>query len=264
MRIREGVIIAAGLGKRLGLGIPKAIVRVAGSPLLSWALWTFKKLEVKKAFVVVGYKAHKVKSLFSNKKDTHSLDVEFIYNPNYRGGNGLSVLMAEGYVGNRFLLSMVDHIFNPRSLRGLPLIAEGDLVIGVDSRPRLVNPEEATKVRLNGRKVVAVGKEIWPYDAVDCGIFACTPAIFSAISEALEMGLEEWNDAKQILANRGRVTSYDIKGAFWLDVDFPADLKRARRLVRKMLGMLPVPKEVSVKEPLEELIEEPVEELEKI
>jgi len=253
MRIKEGVIIAAGLGKRLGLGIPKALARVAGAPLLSWALWTFKKLRIKKAFIVVGYKAHKIRSLFSHRKNTHGLDVEFIYNPHYRNGNGLSVLRAEGYVGEKFLLSVVDHIFDPRSLRGLPYIDNGDLVIAVDSKPRLIDPREATKVRLVGRKIVAIGKEIWPYDAVDCGIFACTSAIFTAIAEAVDQGMEEWNDAKQILAERERVTSYDIKGSFWLDVDVSTDLKRARRLVRRLLDIIPIPKYIAVEEPIEEV-----------
>ncbi len=253
MRIKEGVIIAAGLGKRLGLGIPKALVRVAGTPLLSWTLWTFKKLGIRKAFVVIGYKAHKIMSFFSHHRSTHGVDVEFIYNPYYKRGNGLSVLKAEDYVSNRFLLSVVDHIFDPRSLKDLPNVDGGDLVIAVDSKPKHIDPQEATKVRLVGRRVVAIGKRIWPYNAVDCGIFACTSAIFPAIAEAIELGLEEWNDAKQILAERKKVISLDIKGSFWLDVDVPADLKRARRLVRRPIGVIPVPKYATIEEPVEEM-----------
>jgi len=48
--------------------------------------------------------------------------------------------------------------------------------------------------------------------------------------------LEEWNDAKQILAERGEALAYDIRGAFWLDVDTPGDLERAERLVKKRFG----------------------------
>ncbi len=253
MKIKEGVIIAAGLGKRLGLGIPKALVRVAGAPLLSWTLWTFKKLGIKKAFIVVGYKAHKIKSLFSHPKNAHGLDVEFIYNPYFRNGNGFSVLRAEGYVDGKFLLSVVDHIFDPRSLRGLLHSYGSDLVIAVDSKPKHIDPREATKVRLVGKRVLEIGKEIWPYDAVDCGIFACTSAIFPVVAEAIELGMEEWNDAKQILANKKRVTSYDIKGSFWLDVDVPSDLKRARNLVRRVLGTIPIPKYVETESSIEEI-----------
>ncbi len=75
-----------------------------------------------------------------------------------------------------------------------------------------------------------------PFDAVDCGIFVCTPAVFPAIEEAASQGKEEWNDAKQILAERGRALAYDLRGAFWLDVDTPEDLERAERLVPQHLG----------------------------
>ena len=234
--VEEGVVISAGLGKRLGMGLPKALVEVAGAPLLARVFWTFKKLGLKRAVVVVGFKADEVRRRFSSPDLTFGLDVEFVLNPRYEGGNGLSVLCAKGHVGERFVLSMVDHIFDPEALKGMLEVEGGDIVIAVDSKPQIIDPEEATKVRLDGNKVVAIGKEVRPFDAVDCGIFACTPAVFPAIEEAASQGKEEWNDAKQILAERGRALAYDLRGAFWLDVDTPEDLERAERLVPQHLG----------------------------
>ncbi|RKY66869.1 MAG: hypothetical protein DRQ08_01705 [Candidatus Latescibacterota bacterium] len=235
MRITEGVIIAAGLGKRLGMGIPKALVEVAGAPLLSRVLWTFRQLGLTRAVVVVGHRAEEVRARFSHPARTFGLDLEFVYNPRYEGGNGLSVLCAKDRVGERFVLSMVDHIFDPEVLKGMLDVEEGDIVIAVDSKPQLVDHREATKVRIERGRVVAIGKGVYPFDAVDCGIFVCTSAIFPAI-ERMSKDLEEWNDAKQILAERGAALAYDIRGAFWLDVDTPEDLERAERLVKERFG----------------------------
>ena len=247
--VEEGVVIAAGLGKRLGLGLPKALVEVAGVPLLGRVLWTFGRLGVKRAVVVTGFKAEEVEGKFSDPALTFGLKVEFVRNPRYKGGNGLSVLCAKGRVGDRFLLSMVDHIFDPEALRGMveANLEGADILIAVDSSPKIVDPEEATRVRLEGnsgegkrvRRVEAIGKGIAPFDAVDCGIFVCTPGIFPAIEEAASKGLEEWNDAKQVLAHRGRALAYDIRGSFWLDVDTPEDLERAERLIPQHLGRGP-------------------------
>jgi len=38
------------------------------------------------------------------------------------------------------------------------------------------------------------------------------------------------------LAERGEALAYDIRGAFWLDVDTPEDLERAERLVKERFG----------------------------
>ena len=89
------------------------------------------------------------------------LDLEFVYNPCYEGGNGLSVLCAKDRVGERFVLSMVDHIFDPEALKGMLEVEEGKIVIAVASKPQLVDHHEATKVRIEKGKVVAIGKNIY-------------------------------------------------------------------------------------------------------
>ena len=50
----KAVICAAGKGERLGLGIPKALVKVGGRPIIDWQLDALDGYEVT---VVAGYKA---------------------------------------------------------------------------------------------------------------------------------------------------------------------------------------------------------------
>jgi len=142
------------------MGVPKALVEVAGASLLSRTLWTFLRLGLTRA-VVVGHRAEEVRARFSHPARTFGLDLEFVYNPRYEGGNGLSVLCAKDRVGERFVLSMVDHIFDPEALKGMLEVEEGKIVIAVDSKPQLVDHHEATKVRIEKGKVVAIGKNIY-------------------------------------------------------------------------------------------------------
>ena len=53
----KAIICAAGIGERLGLGIPKALVQVGGRPIIDWQLEALKDYEVT---VVAGFKAMEI------------------------------------------------------------------------------------------------------------------------------------------------------------------------------------------------------------
>ena len=52
---RTIIINAAGIGSRLGMNIPKTLVKINGKPLIYWILNALKK--EKNIRIVVGYKA---------------------------------------------------------------------------------------------------------------------------------------------------------------------------------------------------------------
>ncbi|TCJ16907.1 di-myo-inositol-1,3'-phosphate-1'-phosphate synthase [Rubrobacter taiwanensis] len=216
-------VLAAGLGERLrACGCPKPLVRVAGLPLVERAVRTLRAGGVRgKTMVVVGHRGEEVAEFVRSRFP----DVEVLENPDYARGNGTSVLGAVPHLPERFVVAMVDHVHTPDSVRRL-IATPGDFVAAVDSRPSFADPGEATRVRLESGRVVALGKGLEPYDALDAGLFVCSRAALEPLGG--EPGPLSWNAIKRKwLASGGELAACDLAGAPWADVDTPEDIERA-------------------------------------
>ena len=108
------VICAAGLGSRLGMGVPKSLIEIGGKPLIHWQLDMLDQVEDVR--VVVGYQAESVIETVNAKRK----DVVFVYNHSYlETGTAHSLLLG------------AEHCFQ------LVLSLDGDL---------LVHPEDFNKL----------------------------------------------------------------------------------------------------------------------
>jgi choline kinase len=103
--------------------------------------------------------------------------------------------------------------------------ADRGVTLAVDRRTEdpLIDPEDATWVERDERGFIrAIGKTIEHYDAVDCGAFLCTPELAGAIRAAIAAGKAgSLSEGMQLLADNGRAATWEIGGAWWLDVDDP-------------------------------------------
>lgn len=217
-------VLAAGFGERMkDCGRPKPLVRVGGLTLLERTVRTLRAGGLEgPVVVVVGHRAEEV-ARFCEERE---LAVRVVENPDYPRGNGTSVLAAMDHLPERFVVSMVDHVHSPESVRRL-LAHRGEFVAAVDSRPLFADPAEATRVRLEDGEVVDFGKGLAPYDALDAGLFLCSRGVLRKLAGE-EDGPLSWNELKRRwLAQGGRIEAVDLDGAPWTDVDTPADIERA-------------------------------------
>lgn len=226
----KAVILAAGKGIRTNLRIPKPLIKIAGSSLLERTILTFTSLGIREIVIVVGYEAQKVKKYLKDKEVIQNCQITWVENLEFYRGNGVSILCAEDYLKERFLLSMVDHLYEARLFSGL-LSCQGDLVCVVDSEPRFADPEDATRVLIKESRIKEIGKGLASYNALDCGLFLCSKKIFPVLREVIEEGKEEWDDAKKRFAERFSAKIFDVCGGFWFDVDTPQEIARARKLL---------------------------------
>ena len=228
--VTQALIIAAGQGSRLECGTPKPLQRVLGVPLLARALFTFQRAGVIDVVVVVGHEAERVRSGMAQWSRA-GLTVHWVFNPDWREPNGVSVLAAEGELGGAFFLSMTDHLFQPHTVTALAQSgARGGINLAVDYQvDRVLNLDDATKVRVEDGRIGAIGKSLNEYDAIDTGVFLTSPSLFEAIRAARANGEASLSAGVQRLAENGRAWVTDIEGAMWQDVDTPADLAEARR-----------------------------------
>jgi len=189
--------------------------------------------------LVLGYDADYVRSLATSGAPA-GLTLHFHLNPDWRQENGRSVLQARVALAARpFALLMGDHLFEPRALERLARAPRrpGEVLLAVDRRttaPEIV--AEATKVRLSGARITAIGKAIAPFDALDTGMFVCDGALFTALTDACAEGNTTLSAGVARLAALGLVRGIDIGDARWCDIDTVADLTMAEALTSESVS----------------------------
>jgi 1L-myo-inositol 1-phosphate cytidylyltransferase len=157
-----------------------------------------------------------------------------ILNPDWQKQNGISVLCAADEVRAPFILTMGDHLFDPSILE---LIAEQsdcqELNLAVDRKIKTIfDLDDAMKVRTSDDRVIAIGKNIATYDAIDTGIFLCPNELFDYLRRAQKDGNCSLADGVRLMAEGGKVRALDIGDAWWQDVDTSAMRASAEEVLR--------------------------------
>ncbi len=235
----EAVIIAAGDGSRLSRYYsPKPLTPIFGLRLIERIILAGKRAGITDFKIVVGYKAARIKRELGDGT-RYGVRLTYIDNPDWEKGNGISVLSARGHVGDRFLLLMSDHLFDETILNKLKTVDSEDerciLCIDTNVQGDHFSLEDVTKVQLDGDRVKHIDKGLGRFNAIDTGIFLCTPAIFDALEESTRAGRYSLSAGNQILAERGLLKGLDVTGAFWVDVDDEAALEKARQVLIQQL-----------------------------
>jgi choline kinase len=240
-KVHHALIIAAGKGVRFGKithRYPKPLIEVAGVPLLYRTLLSAREAGIDHFTVVTGYKGKSLEDYLCNGIP-RGLSVKCLWNENWQRPNGLSVARAKGYLPERFVLLMADHLFEAQILRNLiaaPL-ASGHCRLAVDFHPeRISDLADATKVDVCDGRVIAIGKELTHYNAIDTGIFLCTEAIFEALETAISRGKETLSDGIREVACGQRMEAMDIGDLFWHDVDDEVSRLVGEERLLKLLG----------------------------
>jgi choline kinase len=230
--VSKAVILAAGNGDRFHNPTheSKLLQPLLGRPILLRTLEAAYDAGIRSATVVLGYQADRVRAL-AEAGAPRGMEVSFAVNPEWRLENGVSAQAAQASVGcDRFALLMGDHVFEPPVLqRMLRLdVAEGESLLAIDARPvsREV-ADEATKVRREGARIVAIGKDLVEYDALDTGVFVFSPVLFEALARARALGDTTLSGGVRELAGRGLMRGVEIGDATWCDIDTLSDLAAA-------------------------------------
>ena len=146
----------------------------------------------------------------------------------------IAVIGITGLTARLFYLQMVDHLFTEPVLpllSAVPFDAHTDGRVLVDRAPVDLDVDDATKVRLAGDRVTAIGKSVEPWDAIDAGCFVLTHRVFDALRAVPGHEPLTVSSAMRQLAASGALAATEFAGIGWIDVDTPADRDRAERRV---------------------------------
>lgn len=235
MKVHRGIILAAGRGERLvnGSGIPKPLVDVGGRTLIDRVLAAFEAGGLREAVVVAGYLGHMIRDALAGRQ---GIPVTVVQNDRWDRSNGVSVLRAASYIDRPCILSMADHLYDSSVIRALCAVpqydGEGYLAVD-DAVAGVFDIDDATKVRRSGDRILAIGKDLPRYDAIDTGVFRVGPTLVEALRRVYEKrGDCSLSDGVRELCRSGRMRAIPVTDNLWLDVDTPEALRYARTIWR--------------------------------
>ena len=234
-RIIDALILMAGSGSRLrpsGHTLPKPLIKIRGRPVFSYTIDALERAGIQTVHIVAGWNSDALlegmKPLIGSKMKLHA-----IHNPDWEKQNGISVLAAAPHLDSPFLLTMGDHLFDPAIVDLAIRNADSNsLNLAVDRKLDAVfDLADAMKVKTKGDLIVAIGKQLEDYNAIDTGLFVCSPEIFKYLEEAKNDGDCSLADGVRAMAADEKVRAIDIGGAWWQDIDTPQMLAQAEKIL---------------------------------
>jgi choline kinase len=207
------------------------LVQFQGRPILEHIMRRAQQAWIDEFVIVLGYRGDLIRN-WVERHWTGRARITLVENPDYHKSNGVSALKARNALRHNFLLLMADHLFEPETARMMirQRLAPGEVILGVDPKiDGIFDIDDATKVRRIGDRIVDIGKDIPEYDAIDTGMFLCTPALFDELDAASKDGNCSLSDGMRRLASRGRLGAFEIGDARWHDLDTPEAFAHAER-----------------------------------
>jgi len=235
----KGLILAAGHGTRLRpltYTRPKPVIRVAGRPIIAYAVDNLVRVGIREIGVVVSPKTREeVAAALEGYPDAR---FAFIVQEDPQG-LAHAVRVAQDWLGNDpFVMYLGDNLFE----NGVEKLVE---VFRRESPSAALALVEVDDPRQFGVAVVERGRivrlvekpEDPPSNLAIAGVYAFTPEIHQAIQglKPSARGEYEITDAIQKLIDAGkRVVGVRVEG-WWKDTGRPADLLEANRLLLSQL-----------------------------
>jgi choline kinase len=219
----KAIILAAGMGRRLGLGLPKCLTPFyEGRTILDLQLAHLRRL-VPQVTVVVGYQDNLIRRLYP--------ECDFVHNAEYETTNtAFSLALGLGHVGEGDVLWVNgDVVFAPEVLSRV--IAPGRSALATK---RCSTGDEEVKYRADADgRLTAVSKGLKDGLGEAVGVNIVRAADVGPFREALrECGRQDYFErgVEKALARGAAFYAADVTDLPCIEIDFPADLAAARAL----------------------------------
>ena len=237
----KGVIIAAGTGTRLKdltRDLPKPLINVTGKPLIEYTIEAFMEAGFKKLGIVIGHRGRLLQRHLGDGR-RYNIRIEYLTNDNYWRGNATSIFACQSFIEQEpFIVSVADHMISSEILQLLLESDRGYHTLCVDRQTRIfLQISDATKVWVNESGFVErIGKKLQRYNAIDTGVFLFRPGFFEYISAyPHEDHCSITRIVMHMIASGDPLSTCDVSGSFWFDVDTLDDLRFARAVMRQRM-----------------------------
>lgn len=156
----RAIILAAGRGSRLlplTETLPKCLLPVAGTTVLSMQLDTLERAGVDEAIVITGFMAGSVEAELEGRAG--SMRVQTLFNPFYQVADNLaSCWMARDFMDDDFLLINGDTLIEPKLAKRVVESPPNNIQVTIDKKSEYDSDD--MKVSLDGDALTAIGKTL--------------------------------------------------------------------------------------------------------
>ncbi len=219
----NAVILAAGIGSRLGQPLPRCLLKLpSGESLLSRQIQIMKAEGISEIKVVIGFEKELVMAEIP--------DVKFVYNPDYQTtSTSKSLLLALKGNNKDVLLANRDLMCDQEVLAGTKLQNHNSVVIN-NARCG----EEEVKYRLNNdNNIIEISKKVKDAQGEALGINLVMKNSLRGLIDALEQceNNDYFERAIQILIDRDVVfKGFNVSRYRCIEIDFEEDWQKALKM----------------------------------
>jgi choline kinase len=238
----KAIILSAGQGSRLGHLVddkPKCLIEFNGRSLLDRQLDALQANGVIEAVVVTGFHDELVNEAVARRSGGPA--VRTVFNPFYKvADNTGSLFMAREELAGDCLVWNGDTLVSRELMRRVLANAQPGICVTIDRKDSY--DEDDMKVVEEGGRLKAIGKRLAldKVNAESIGLLAFRSGGAEQFREAIERAMRTPEGTTiwylrviHQLAQSAEVSTLDIAGEEWGEVDFPADVENARALTAR-------------------------------
>lgn len=241
------LILSAGQGSRLlplTEHVPKCLLDLSGRSMLEWQLRSLAEAGIGEAVVVTGFCSERVETELLRMAPAQ-IKVRTLYNPFYKVADNLaSCWMARAELTGPCMILNGDTLFGPEIARRLLDAPAAPITVTIDRKPRY--DDDDMKVETEGDRLRAIGKTL-PASRVDGesigflrfdadGAAQFVAEIERTMRTREGTGLWYLSAIHRLAGSGADVRTVSIEGQPWCELDFAADLVRARALAAEWVS----------------------------
>ncbi len=241
MSVREAVIMAAGVGKRLKPFTdtrPKSLLEVGGRTLMERHLAHLASGGVERTTIVIGHFGDQIRARFGGGLGT--MAIRYVENPKYTRGSILSMRAGLEGLSRAAVFMDADVLYHREVLHRL-LRSTAPMAFLLDPTSKETGEEMMLGTRGGRVRKIArrVGSE-WDKAGETVGFFVVGEAWLARaaaiIDDFVRRGVDdvEYEDALNVLVGEAPAEFIEVGDLPWTEIDFQEDLVKAGRILSRV------------------------------
>ena len=239
----KALILAAGIGKRLKVNIPKILLKIGSKSLLEKHMENLLNLGIKNIGIVIGYKSNQLRNFI--KKIDKKKNIKIFKNSRYKLGSIVSLVSASKFFYTKGNLILMDgDVFYDKKILKILINSKKKNCLLIDKK--FEKGEEPVKVCIKNNKIIDFGKIVnqdFDYQGESVGFFKfsnksslkfldlSTKIMKSNKNLMYEDSIQKIIKEKKILMGFENITNLP-----WIEIDFKKDLIFAKKKILKQIN----------------------------